>query len=75
MDIPFEFHNLKKAKVTHHPRAYTVGEVVDQLKRLPPDLPVESGFGKGVELIVFNVGAKHVDGPHLDFHEISEGDM
>jgi hypothetical protein len=44
----------------------TVGEVVRELQRLPADLPVEQGFSKGVDLVVFN--RMHAD-VHLEFEE------
>lgn len=39
MKIPLEFYNEEKAKKPH-PKVSTVGELMEQLKRLPSDLPL-----------------------------------
>ena len=67
--IPVEFYNLKKAKKPHHPIATNVGELIKQLQRLPHALPVESDWGGGVELTVYNVNTDFGH-THLQFCEI-----
>jgi len=53
------------------PVAYNVGEVIEQLRKLPKDLPVTAGLGDGVKLKWFNVGD---DDEGLDFDEVDEED-
>lgn len=62
--IPPEFYRGDAEK----PRAETVSDLIEQLRRLPGDLPVLSGVDNyGCELTVFNVrGAK----PFLGIEEI-----
>jgi hypothetical protein len=40
-----------------HPKATNVGELIEQLKRLPPELKVDSNFSHGVQLVVLNVSS------------------
>jgi hypothetical protein len=49
------------------PSAHTVGELIEHLKRLPSNLRIEAGFGKGCELVVYNIN-------HDPFLEIIEID-
>jgi hypothetical protein len=44
----------------------TVAEIIDQLRRLPPDLPVLQGFSEGARLIVYNVSSD----AHLSFEDV-----
>lgn len=62
MNIPPEFYNVNYNPV----HCETVGEVIEQLKRLPPDLPVDQGFGKGVRITVYNASTD----PHVEFDEV-----
>ena len=50
------------------PRAENVGELIDQLKRLPPELPL-SGWPEKYshEIVVYNVSEHN---PHLTIEEI-----
>ena len=50
------------------PSAYTVGELLEILKQLPPELEIESDFSSGVELVVYNMKTNR----HLQFREIEE---
>lgn len=47
------------------PTAKTVQELRELLKELPDDLPIEQGFAKAVELVVYNIA----DDCHLEFRE------
>lgn len=49
MDFDKPFSNGKWAKTVT-----TVGEAIEELKRLPPDMPVRQGFSDSVDLVVFN---------------------
>ena len=49
MDFDKAFSNGKWAKTVS-----TVGEAIEELKRLPPDMPVQQGFADCVDLVVFN---------------------
>lgn len=46
---------------------HTVGEVIEKLKLLPEDLPVEQGIYGGVALKVFNISRSN---PCLSFEEL-----
>lgn len=52
-----------------HPKATNVGELIEQLKRLPPELKVDSNFSHGVQLVVLNVSSYR---PFLELQEIDE---
>lgn len=69
--VPVEFYNLKKAKKPHHPIATNVEQLIRQLQRLPPGLPVDSGWGCGVELVVYNMDASFGD-THLQLQHLNE---
>lgn len=62
--IPFDFFNSKGNPII----CETVAEVIEQLKRLPLDLPVNHRFGNGVQLTVYNIN----DQPHLEFEEADD---
>lgn len=53
------------------PKAMTVGELIEQLKRLPEELKVDSSFSHGVQLVVFNISSSR---PFLELQEIEEED-
>jgi len=61
--IHMDFYNDKGTPVV----CKTVGEVIEQLKRLPDDLAIGQGFGSAVRLTVYNITRED---PHLDFSEI-----
>lgn len=63
--IPKEFFNLKHADVI----CGTVGEVIEQLQRLPTELRIEQGFADGVRLVVTNVSTGD---PYLCFEEAED---
>lgn len=63
-DIPREFYYGDD-----HPICYTVGDLVEQLKRLPRGMKINQGFGRGVEVIVYNHGRSDC---HLEFEEVDE---
>ena len=44
----------------------TVGEVIEQLNRLPKDLEVSQGFGESVRIVVYNISREN---PHVSFEE------
>ena len=58
-----DFYNEKRTPVL----CETVGEVIEQLKRLPEDLAIGQGFGEAVILTVYNIS---MENPHLSFDEI-----
>jgi len=55
-----------------HPVALTVGELQEILDELPKDLRIRHGFGKGIEVIVFNHDS---DSEHLGFEELDENEL
>ncbi len=64
-DIPKEFYRGD----IESPKAYTVGQVIEHLKRLPAELNVEAGFGTGVAITVYNADS---DKPAVEFDEIED---
>ena len=60
--IPEEFYKYEGDK----PAADNVGELIEQLKKLPSGLPVEATFSDGVQLAVYNIDQEN---PHLMFEE------
>ncbi len=74
MNIPLEFYNEEKAGKPH-PKVRTVGELKEQLKNLPDDLPLgyRPNHGKidnedyeALSCIVFNVSS---DNPFFELTE------
>ncbi len=61
MKIPEKFYKGSK-----HPTARTVGQLKKILAELPDSLPIESGFEKRVELVVYNHGQSD---QHLEIRE------
>lgn len=59
--VPKEFYHADSERVV----CETVADVIEQLNRLPSDLQVNSRFGNGIQLIVYNIS----DDPHLEFEE------
>lgn len=47
-------------------KAMTVGDMIEELQKLPPDMSVELFPSQGVDLVVFNRGMKE---EHLGFKE------
>jgi len=47
-----------------HPEPINVGGLIDELKKLPPDLPISAGIGPGVTMVVFNISEGF---PYLEF--------
>ena len=45
----------------------TVGEVIEQLNRLPKTLNIGQGFGETVRITVYNISS---DNPHVAFDEV-----
>jgi hypothetical protein len=66
MDLDKAFSNGQWKK-----NCRTVGDVLDELGRLPRDLPVHSGFTDSVDLVVFN--RKQPD-QHLEFADGGDWD-
>lgn len=62
-DIPEDFYK------GDYPVVYTVGELIEELKRLPEDLPITLGFNQGVGVVVYNVDR---DSIHLSFEECED---
>ncbi|MDP1930922.1 MAG: hypothetical protein Q8L60_05655 [Gammaproteobacteria bacterium] len=60
--IPKKFYKGDLQK----PVAFTVGELKAILQELPDELPIQSEFAGGVELVVYNVKAEDA---HLAFRE------
>ena len=51
-DIPEVFYRGDQTK----PYCETVGELIEELQRLPEDLPIEQGMGGvGCRLVVYNI--------------------
>ena len=63
--IPKEFYISRLPK----PVAETVGDLIEQLQRLPPELAIEQGFGRGGKLKVYNASTAS---PHLKIKEVDE---
>ena len=53
------------------PVAYTVGDLIDELKRLPEELEIKVGFGDGAKIVVFNVGQDDI---HVELCELDDDD-
>lgn len=53
------------------PACDTVGELMQELAKLPPELPIKLSFEDGVKPVVYN--AKY-DDRHLSFEENEGGD-
>jgi len=69
--VPVEFYNTRKAEVEHHPIVKNVGELVEQLGRLPKDLSVNSGGSVGAEMIVYNMDKNgSYSYAHLELEEV-----
>lgn len=60
--IPLNFCNANYEPVL----CETVGDVIEALKRLPAETPIDQGMGEGVRLTVYNVSSK----PHLEFESV-----
>lgn len=66
MDFENKFSNGKLSK-----NCATVGDVIDELSRLPRELPVEASFTESVDLVVFNKGKPDA---HLEFMSCGDWD-
>lgn len=55
MSIPEKFY-----KGDDQPCAYTVGELIEILQELPPDLCVDMGFDTAAVVVVYNHGKPHM---------------
>lgn len=65
-NIPTKFY-----KGEDRPVANTVGELIEILKELPAELPVDQGFNnKGTVVVVFNVDSD----PFVEFLEVEDND-
>lgn len=53
------------------PVVRTVGEMVEQLQRLPPELEVTAGWSNAAMLVVYNIDK---DGMHLEVCEVDDDD-
>ena len=62
--VPAEFWSGDK-----NPKAYNVGELIEQLERLPKEIELSSGFSDGVGLVLYNIDR---DGMKLEFSEIED---
>jgi hypothetical protein len=49
---------------------YSVGELIEQLQRLPPDLPIEQRFERGCQPVVYGLNQPDVY-PFLEFEEVN----
>ncbi len=47
----------------------TVGDLIKELQRLPPELAVNQGMGEGVDVTVFN---RNLENPQVGFSEFGE---
>lgn len=56
---------------TPTPTAETIGELIDVLKQLPPEVTIKQGFGEGVSVTLYNIGGDF-DGSHVEFGEVEE---
>lgn len=65
MNIPEKYYRGE------HPVIATVGELKACLAELPDDLPIEGGFSRKVEVVVYNHGDFDV---HLELSEHYEED-
>lgn len=54
------------------PTVRTVGEMIEQLQRLPPDLEVRAGWSDAAMLVVYNINNR--DCIHLEICEVDEDD-
>ncbi|MBL4941143.1 MAG: hypothetical protein JKY81_05700 [Colwellia sp.] len=66
--IPTEFYNEDEAMMPP-PRVNTVGELIEQLKRLPSDLPLSGWEYLTHEIIVYNIT---MDNTHVSIEEVDE---
>ena len=64
--VPAEFWSGNKK-----PKAFNVGELIEELKRLPAEIEISQGFGRGAGLCLYNVDR---DGMHLEIIEIEDDD-
>ena len=53
------------------PAAYTVGELIEILQELPPELALSAGFGDGAMVVLYNINR---DGMHVEVTEIEDED-
>ena len=53
------------------PVAYTVGELIDELSRLPRELEVSIGFNNGAMVVLYNIDN---DGMHVEIVEVEPED-
>lgn len=53
------------------PIAYTVGELIDELSRLPRELEVSTGFNTGAMVCLYNIDK---DGMHVEIVEVEPSD-
>ena len=53
------------------PIAYTVGELIDELSRLPRELEVSTGFNTGAMVCLYNIDK---DGMHVEIIEVEPED-
>jgi len=63
--VPSEFYRGDEEK----PYCETVGELIEQLQRLPCDLPIKQGYEDGCTLTVYNIKTD----AHLEITEADEG--
>ena len=50
----------------------TVGDVIEQLEKLPRSLPVSAGFGEPVVLTIYNAMQEHDHASDEDIHLVFE---
>lgn len=63
--VPSEFYSDDEDS----PYAETVEDLIEQLQRLPPDLPVKHGFDHGCRLTVYNIKQDDV---HLEIGDAGD---
>lgn len=53
------------------PIAHTVGELIDELSRLPRELEISTGFNNGAMVVLYNIDK---DGMHVEIVEVDPED-
>lgn len=62
MELKTAFSNGKSVK-----NVRTVGQLIEELQRLPPSLPVDQGYDDdGTDIVIFNIES---GSPHVSFAE------
>ncbi|WP_211829384.1 hypothetical protein [Kistimonas asteriae] len=52
-----------------------MGELIEVLKQLPPEIQIKQGYcGEGVAITLYNIGGDF-DGAHIEIEEIDEDEL